>query len=81
VLYEWAPLVFADEYSIAFLSIYYKLTGLALDLDLVCVLTHTWPIKTYLLESTAKVDFSAEPAGLIMHFLQLSLGFLLPHAS
>ena len=69
VLHEWTPLVFANEYSVTFLSVCCKLVGLALGLDLICVLTHTWPIKTNPLESKVKIVLFAESAGLIMHFL------------
>ena len=81
VMHKRVPSIFVDENSIAFLFVYRKLIGLTLGLDLVHVLTHAWPIETYPLESAVKVDFSVEPTSSIMYFLQLSLGFLLPHTS
>ena len=81
VSHKWTPLVFANEYQATFLFVCCKLAGLALGLDLVCVLAHAWPIETCPLESAVKVDFFTGPTGLIMYFLQLSLGLFLPHTS
>ena len=53
----------------AFLSIYCKLIGLELGLDLVRILAHAWPIETCHLKSTVKADFFAELAGSVMYFL------------
>ena len=80
VLCEWTSPVFTDEHRVTFLSICCNLVGLTLGLDLICVFTHTWPIETCPLKSAVKIGLSAGSASLIMHFLQLSLGLLLPYA-
>ena len=79
VLHEWASLVFTDEHSVTFFSVRCELAGPTLDLGLVCVFTHTWPIEACPLKFAVKADLPAGSASLVMYFFQLSLGFVLPH--
>ena len=67
VLYEWAPLILADEHNITFLFVYRELAGSALGLDLVCFFTHAWPIETCPLKPTVKADLPAGSTSLVMY--------------
>ena len=81
VLHEWASPVLAGEHNVTFLSIYHELAGPTLDLDLICIFTHTWPVEACPLKSVVKADLPAGSASLVVYFFQFSLGLLLPYTS